>query len=123
MNDKIEVIANMRWYLKTGNVPRGGTIEAWANALEQDEQQTPASPEGQGCAGESSVQPAALHWSICDAIREEAELARQEMLAVPFWRIFKYGEALARAAVMQQAWRIALDQIMMKYRLSTKRNS
>ena len=97
------------------NVDIGATIDD----LRCKEQQTPPVAIGEPRSGESSVQPTALHWSICDAIRDEAELARQEMLAVPFWRIFKYGEALARAAVMQQAWRIVLDQIM-KYRSNRK---
>jgi len=59
VNDKERVIASMRWYIKIGGRPDSITIAAWMNSLEQAEQQTPPMADGQPCAGESSVQPAA----------------------------------------------------------------
>jgi len=56
---KKEVIAQMRLAVLHGMRASSETIEMWAKLLEQDEQQTPPSPNGLGCAGESSVQPAA----------------------------------------------------------------
>ena len=59
MNAKEEVIAMMRSSVTCGIRPGSSTLTSWANALSQAEQQTPPSPDGRDCAGESSVQPTA----------------------------------------------------------------
>ena len=70
MNAKEEVIAMMRSSVTCGIRPGSSTLTSWANTLEQDEQQTPPSPEGRDCAGESSVQPVAIIAILNDEARE-----------------------------------------------------
>lgn len=59
MNDKEEIIAQIRLAVRLGMKPDSKILAHWANTLEQDEQQTTPSPNGLDCAGESSVQPTA----------------------------------------------------------------
>ena len=60
VNAKEEVIAMMRSSVTCGIRPGSSTLTSWANTLEQAEQQTPPTPIGEACVGESSVQPAAI---------------------------------------------------------------
>ena len=69
MNAKEEVIAMMRSSVTCGIRPGSSTLTSWANTLEQAEQQTPPTPIGEACAGESSVQPTA----VIDAIKKRSK--------------------------------------------------
>ena len=69
MNVKKEVIDQMRAISSSKDLRATSCmLENWVNTLEQDEQQTPPSPDGRGCAGESSVQPAAYRESLIDEL-------------------------------------------------------
>ena len=60
VNDKEKVANQIREQIRSGDEPTVQTLLSWARMLEQSEQQTPQSPDGRDCSGESSVQPVAV---------------------------------------------------------------
>ena len=94
MNIKKEVIAQMRAIISKDLRADSCMLENWARALEQDEQQTPPVAIGQPCAGESSVQPAAL----IDAIRSKADDQCDKLIG--------YANSLDIRGETEKAWRV-----------------
>lgn len=65
-----------------------------------------------GVAFNPDVQPVAIEWAICDAVRAEAMRAADRAFAIPWWRVRQWRDGMERAKALNDAWRIVLDQIL-----------
>ena len=94
VNDKEKVANQIREQIRSGDEPTVQTLLSWARMLEQSEQQTPQSPDGRDCSGESSVQPAAIIDRVRRKIRDKEN------------RLIELANELSAKGKYGSAWRV-----------------